>query len=284
MKKTVFALTVLALWSATFAGASSRDNVNSQPEAKAASAQPGATPDDLSATQACSYSFASGSGNSYMGFCVSANGNIVSIQTPQGHEHIAVPGANIAEGYGICDTRPEGIAYNDWAWFATSNWGIPTLMSKTATSVEIGRITGDGLFILKQTISRVPGTSSIKIVMTLTNNSGSAAPVYLVRFADVSADGRFLNNLDSTKNSVAAWNTTGSANPYGLVLQNVGTPNVLTWNGFAQNTSLPPNSCVPWANYTGAPLVGVNGSVVMGYAISIPANGSRTVTMTYKGF
>jgi len=108
MKKTVFALTVLALWSATFAGASSRDNVNSQPEAKAASAQPGATPDDLSATQACSYSFASGSGNSYMGFCVSANGNIVSIQTPQGHEHIAVPGANIAEGYGICDTRPEG--------------------------------------------------------------------------------------------------------------------------------------------------------------------------------
>jgi len=135
-----------------------------------------------------------------VGFCVSVNGNIVSIQTPQGHEQIAVPGANIAEGYGICDTRPEGIAYNDWAWFATSNWGIPTLMSKTATSVEIGRITGDGLFILRQKISLVPSTSSLKIVMTLSNNSGTAAPVYLVRFADVSADGRFLNNLDSTKN------------------------------------------------------------------------------------
>jgi hypothetical protein len=235
------------------------------------------------ATDQCTYPFATGTANSYIGFCVSVNGNIVQLATPFGHEHIAVPGATISEGYGVCNETP-ATEYHDWAGSGDSgNWNATNLVSLSATSVKFSRTTSDGIWTLTQTISLVSPTSSAKIVMTLKNNTAAPRVAYLVRYADISADGRFVNNQDSTNNSAAAWNTTGSANPYGVVLQNVGNPGFSFWNGYVQNTSQPPNACAFAFNYTG-PQMGVNGSVVMAYVQKIPANSSKTATMIYKGF
>jgi hypothetical protein len=237
----------------------------------------------IDATTACQYSFSAGTANSFIGFCVSPNGNIVNVETPSGHEHIAVPGATIAEGYGLCNETP-AIEYHDWAGAGDSgNWGSTTVLSHSATSVKLSRTTSDGIWTLTQTISVLGSNSSAKIVMALKNNTATNRVVYLVRYADISADGRFLNNQDSTNNSAAAWNTTNSGNPYGVVLQNVGNPGFSYWQGFVQNTSAPPNACAFAFNYTG-PQMGVNGSVVMAYVQNIPAHSSRTATVIYKGF
>jgi hypothetical protein len=236
------------------------------------------------ATTTCSFPFSAGSGNAHIDFCVSANGNIVNIATPSGHEHIAVSGATIGEGYGICNETP-ATEYHDWAgWGDSGNWNATTLVSLTATSVKLARTTSDGVWTLTQTISIVASNSAAKIVMTLKNNTAAPRVGYLVRYADISADGRFLNNLDSTHNSSAAWNTTGSTNPYGLALQNIGNPGFSFSNGYTQPMPNPPNACAFAFNYTGAALIGVNGSVVMAYVTNVPANSSRTATMMYRGF
>ena len=112
----------------------------------------------------------------------------------------------------------------------------------------------------------------------------AARVAYLVRYADVSADGRFLNTLDSPQNTSAAWNTQDSGNLYSLQLQTVATPQFSFWGGFAQNTFQPPNACAFAFNYTGAVLTATNGSVETAYVTSVPANGSKTATMIYKGF
>jgi len=208
MKRLVLALTVLAWCSVSFAETPSGKNVNPELQAADAAAQQAATQTISAsplATTLCSYGFVSGSGNAYIGYCVSVNGNIVQLATPQGHEQIAVAGAAIGEGYGICNASPGVVEYHDWAGGGDSgNWLSPTLVSLTATSVKIARTTSDGIWTLTQTISTMASTSSIKVVMTLKNNTAVARVAYLARYADVSADGRFLNTLDSTQNSAAA--------------------------------------------------------------------------------
>lgn len=41
------------------------------------------------ATTTCTYTFTSGTGNAYMKYCVTKNGNIVQFQSPMGQEFIA---------------------------------------------------------------------------------------------------------------------------------------------------------------------------------------------------
>jgi len=234
------------------------------------------------ATTSCSYGYTSGSSNTYLRYCVTVNGNIIELETPQGHEQIEF--GTIGEGYGICNETP-ATEYHDYAGFGDSgNWAAPTLLSHTATSVKIARTTSDGDWTLTQTITQVAPTSSIKIVMALRNNTSTARVAYLLRYADVSADGRFLNTLDSTLNTVAGWNTSGSSNPYGLQLQNVGTPPFSFWSGYAQNIPDGPNACNFAGNYVGGPLVATNGSLVMAYVGTVPAHGTRAATLTYRAF
>jgi len=68
--------------------------------------------------------------------------------TPFNREHIAVGAAG--EGYGVCDNTG-AVAYFDYADYGDSgNWGAPTLVSQTATSVKIARTTSDGVWTLTQ--------------------------------------------------------------------------------------------------------------------------------------
>jgi hypothetical protein len=231
----------------------------------------------------CAYNFTSGSANTYLSYCVTENGNIVTITTPEGNGQELFGG----EGYGFCNASPGVVEYHDYAYADSGNWNPPTLLSHTATAVKIARTTSDGIWTLTQTVTQVPATPAIKIAMALKNNTAVAREVYLLRFIDADADLSRTNTLDATQNTAAAWNEQGGSLPpsFGLQLENVGTPKFGYWSGFAQNTPNGPNACAFAFNAPGgAPLVGIDGSIEMVYADTIAARGSKTATLIYKGY
>jgi hypothetical protein len=286
MKKLVLAVTVLALSILSFGQILPTTKVNQEQEAAAALAQENAAqtePHSPLATMTCSFTFTSGANNTYLKYCVTINGNITQLQTPLGHEHIAV--GTFGEGYGVCDTTT-GVAYDDYAGFGDSgNWGAPVTTQPNATTVKVVRSTSDGIWTLTQTITQVAATSSVKIAMALKNNTAIARTAFLMRYADVDADGIFKNNLDGTHNSAFGWNslTFTSGHTFGLALQTVGTV-PFAYDGFAQNVPNGPPPCNYIANFaSGTLLTGTDGSIVSVYVVPVPAAGTKSVTVAYKG-
>jgi len=158
----------------------------------------------LLSTITCQSIFLSGSGNSYLNFCVTQNGNISTLESPQTFSQIYLG----AEGYGICDTTTGKVGYNDWGRYGDSgNWLDPSIVQPNGVNtfpLTITRTTSDGVWSLKQVFSRNTTTPSVKVTMTLRNNSAVPRVVYLERFADVDADGApGSNRFDGDKN--ASW-------------------------------------------------------------------------------
>ncbi len=246
------------------------------------------------ATTVCSYAFTTGSGNASLGYCVTANGNILQIQTPFGQSML---GAN-GEGYGICDQNVGPTNYTDYGVSDTGNWGSATVLSHSSTSVKIARTTADGHWTLTQTISKVPTTYSIKVVMAIKNNQTISDVAYLVRFAD--AEPPFTSgvlNGDVWYGSLnSALARTYQLDPnYGLQLSNVGVPQFSYWQGFAQQVTTGPNACAFAFNegtgqgrfnaWSSDPQEGrvQPGSIEMVYADTIGAGLTKTVTLSYHG-
>src|SRR5215471_20384393 len=102
--------------------------------------------------------------------------------------------------------------------------------------------------------------------MTLKNNTAVPRDAFLMRYADIDADGVVTNNFDGTFSTAIGYNSIdgngGSGAPFGLMLQNVGNTN-FGFDAFAQNTFEPPAPCNPFANIAG-PFVG-DGSIVQLY-------------------
>jgi hypothetical protein len=195
---------VLGLCSITFAGNPGQADGNA---AGASAAESSAQTPSISpfATTSCSYTFTSGSNNSYLEYCVTVNGNIPQIQTPFGKVQLSGNG----EGYGLCQESP-AVEYHDYASGASGNWRPPVLVSLTTTSVKIARTTTDGHFTLTQTITKVPQTSSITIAMAITNNQAVAKRIYILRYADSSPNGSARQGINATQNGVYS---TSRANP-----------------------------------------------------------------------
>jgi hypothetical protein len=284
MKKLVLALTVLAFCSVSFAGTPGQREADANPQTDTAAQESIAQTTSISpnATTACSYTFtSSGSNNSYLNYCVTANGNIPQIETPFGYTQISGRGG---EGYGICNESPAQ-NYTDYAISDTGNWAPASLVSKTATSVKIARSTSDGNWTLTQTITQAK-PSSITIVMALTNNQAVSKVAYLVRYGDVNADGWADNILFAGLNSAVAssYSLNGYPHPpyYGFQLQNVGTPQFGYWQAFAQTVPSGPNACAFAFNDSFGFFQG-DGSVVIAYAGPVPAHGTKTVTLSYRG-
>ncbi len=105
------------------------------------------------ATETCTYKFTSGTGITYLQFCVSVNGNIVEFQNPSGVEQFSPNGSAPYEGYGICDITNSDTQYYDYAYTDSGNWNASTKVTSTATSVKIERTTSDGAWTLTQTIT-----------------------------------------------------------------------------------------------------------------------------------
>jgi hypothetical protein len=238
-----------------------------------------AAPHSPFATSVCSFTFTSGTDETFLKYCVTANGNIAQFESPSGIEHIAV--GEIGEGYGICDGS-SNVAYLDYADdAATANWQPANVVSRNATSVVITRNTSDGVWTLTQTISQQSGTSSANVAMTLKNNSDEDRLVLMLRYADVDAAGVFNNNLDGTTDSAFGWNSAGTVS-FGLAMRNVGNRSAVH-QGFAQTISSGPQPCNAMANASRTPVIATDGSIVMLYETFVRKGASRTVTVNYRG-
>jgi len=234
------------------------------------------------ATSTCALSFTSGTNDTFFKYCVTANGNIAQLETPSGKEHIAV--GTVGEGYGFCDLNPQ-VRYFDYSDFGDSgNWGTPTTVSQSEKSVKIARTTTDGLWTLTQTITQVSGRSpSVKITMTVKNNSSVTGSLFFMRYADVDAGGDVMNNFDATQKSAFGWNSDASSNPVGLLLQNAGPfPADSSPGGFTQNVPNGPDPCNFVAHFAPGTQIATDGSVVFLYALNLSKGTSKTVTVSYQ--
>jgi hypothetical protein len=265
-------------------------NSDASAAAKARPKSDAASPD---ATETCSYTFTSGSGATYLQFCVTVNGNIVEFTSPAGIEQIAQ--GPPFEGYGVCDGTT-GVGYYDYAYAGSGNWGSPTTVSHTATAVKIERTTSDGLWTLTQTITSTAGDNPYaKIAMALKNNSDESKSASLLRYANVNAGDaatidNFAENYDGSLDSAwgyTSFDTTAADAPYGLMLQNVGNSAPTTAEYFREGFAITgfdgPTPCSPFTNYVGT-IYNEVGSVVYWYGLDFTKNQTVTVTSRYMSF
>jgi len=281
VKKICLTLIVLSLCSLSLAGRLSGVTDNHQQEPAAVSQKKAeanhAAPDSTLASTDCAVSFSSGANNTFLSYCVSTNGNVLNIVTPVGQQQTFG-----REGYGICDFN-SNTEYFDYGFTGvSSNWNPGVVLSHSATKVKVARTTSDGIWTLTETVTQVPATSSIKVSMTLRNNTAVSHEVQLSRFADIDANGTTQNTVDSTINDAMIYGSIQRAVPFGLALQNIGT-SPFTYLGFIRNTSAALAPCTPFTNQATGPLVDTDGTAVMTYVITVPANGSKTVNVGYRG-
>jgi hypothetical protein len=221
----------------------------------------------------------SGNGNTYLGYYVTIKCNILEIQTPFG---ISMLGPN-GEGYGICNESPAQ-NYYDYGVNDTGNWQTATVLSQSSSSIKIARTTTDGNWTLTQTISKVPSTFTIKVVMALKNNQSTAHVVYLVRFADAEPAFTAGNFNIAVGGLTRALARTFQPDPnYGLELSNAGAIPFSYWQGFAQSVNTGPNACAFAFNEAPRNFSSKAGSIEMVYAGTIGAGQTKTVTLSYHG-
>ena len=301
MKTRLFAITCVAMvviFAAAATSAQAQSLMSRWPgrahgTAVADPSAPKQTPGIRTDADTCAYTFTNaGKGNSFMSFCVSTNGNIISLQSPSGIEYLAL--GTLSEGYGICDLDT-GASYFDFADYGiSSNWQAPVLVSSSAASVKIARTTSDGVYTLTQTLAKQPGTTPyVKVTNAIKNNTAATRVIFFIRWADVdpfnaNATGNFQESFDSTNNSAwgyTAYDYSGPDTPgYGLAISNIGLPNVpYAFGGFDLNTNLAPNPCAPTANYFGYQAL-VDGSVEMLYELELLAKKTGTVNQKYEAF
>ncbi len=250
----------------------------------------GASPD---VTNTCTYTFTSGSGTTYLKFCVTVNGNLAEFQSPAGVEQLDQDGG--FEGYGICDST-SSTQYYDYAYEDSGNWGAPTTVSHTATEVKIERTTSDGAWTLTQTITSVAGTNPYaKVAMALKNNSAATKAVGLLRWAlpvpdNGGSTGNYAEYYDGSQDSAWGYTPIGStsgAGHYGLMIQNVGNPTpasaLFGREGFAQAIFDGPAPCDASA-YLESPVINADGSAVYSYILTINKEQTVTVTDRYMSF
>ncbi len=263
--KPFFLLLVLALSSLALA--------QHQTQQEALTENPSAISD---ATSSCDVTFLSGSGETATKLCVTANGNIAQFSV-QGQEMIAV--GVIGEGYGICD-ETSNVAYYDYAYEDSGNWD-PATFSQSGNVITVTRLTKDGIWQLKQTITNVAATAtspgSVKVSMALKNLSGVSRFAYILRYADVdAASDNKGNDFDYTLET--AYGLEPSFNR-GLGLTN-GTF-TFDHQALAEQVFDGPAPCNLLANLAPQPFHG-DGAIVQFWDFTVAKNTSKTVVSTYK--
>ena len=238
------------------------------------------------ATTTCSYTFTTGSNNTFLSYCVTVNGNILEIVTPFGQSML---GAN-GEGYGICDQNAP-MNYTDYGISDTGNWQAAVVLSHSSSAVKIARTTIDGNWTLTQNITKIPATSSIKLVMALKNNQAVSDVAYLVRFADAAPplpSGSFAFWAGGLNSSLTR-TVQAEPNPsYGLQLSTAGpvSTQFSFWHGYAQSVNTGPNACAFQFNELTDNYISDGFdvfSIEMAFVGTIGAGQTKTVTLSYRG-
>jgi hypothetical protein len=245
-----------------------------KPQRPTATAAPG--------NDTCAATFTSGAGHNTTSYCVTVNGNIVQFSRG-GDEYIRV--GDFAEGYGICDLN-SNISYFDYAVYDSGNW-LASSFSTTGTRATSTRLSSDGVWQIKNTITKVAATAadpgSAKVAMQLKNLTAVDRGIYVFRFADVdfSRDGvdDYQNDFDFTRDTAIGLEPLGLSYNTGLGLTNNTFLNVGAV-AFTQDTSNGPDPCGSFF-VSPQPFVG-DGSLVQWYVLSVPGLSSRTISLTYK--
>jgi hypothetical protein len=225
-------------------------------------------------TTTCSFNFSAGTGIKFIKYCVTANGNITSLESPSGSEYISK--APAGEGYGLCNFDT-ATAYNDFAGYGDTGWGPSSTVSSSATKVVIKRNSNDGIFTLTQTIALIKGTATITVTMDIKNNTGTARHIGILRYADIDAGGFANNNFDFTNRTAFGFNEQSTA---GLQLKLVSGQN---FNGsFSQNIAGPPNPCQIFLH--AFPVTNGDGSVFSQFDIQLGPNATKKVAVAYQAF
>jgi len=228
------------------------------------------------ASTACASTYTSGSGATLFQWCVTSNGNIVSLQSPDGEEHILL---NASEGYQVCDFSAL-VAYTDYAAAAdTGNWRASLVTQPHGANtlpLTIKRTTTDGKYTLTQKFSQVPADFTIKIATTLKNNTTSSPFIYVYRYADLAIDGGGNSSIDWFDQSAnSAWGYL----PFGDgVMLATGTPALFHSANATQ--SVPAHCDFPSA----ATPAHINGGVYLLHGFTAAPKSSTTFTVVYRRF
>lgn len=233
-------------------------------------------PDLKVASTTCASTYTSGSGPTLFQWCVTSNGNIISIQSPQGEEHILL---KAGEGYQLCDFTAL-VAYTDYAADADSgNWKASVVTQPGGPNtfpLAIKRTTSDGKYTLTQKFSQIPSTFTINIATTVKNNTTSSPFLYAYRYADLA--------IDDGANSSIDWFDQGASAAWGYlpfqdgIMLSTGTP-ALFHSAWA--TKLVPAGC-------GFPSVAtpanINGGVYLLHGFTAAPKSSTTFNVVYRRF
>jgi len=122
-----------------------------------------------SSTPASRASFASGSGESFLGVKVSDHGNLLSFESPQDQEAVF----DGQDGYAICSTG--GTVHGHDTGAVEEGFGPPKYSQPNAGAfpLTVTRKTTDGKFKLKEVWAKPDARKDVTVTMTLTNLSGA---------------------------------------------------------------------------------------------------------------
>ena len=107
--------------------------------------------------------------------------------------------------------------------------------------------------------------------ITPEERKATAHVAYLVRYAEA-----FGLYWLASLNGAVAWYYQD------LLLQNVGTPPFGFWQGYVQTVSNGPTACAFAYNGQAILTNSVDGSIEVAYVGSVPAGGTKTITLTYR--
>jgi len=148
----------------------------------------------------CAYNFTA----SNIKWCLTANGNLVSLQSPGTVEHIRSISYPPVEGYTLCVNG--ALKAYDTA-ISSFSFGPPSVIAaQTASGITIRRKTLDGTFQLDQKWSRDNTERDLTVQMTLKNLGPPVNGVELGRVADfnvdISLDDVIYDRFDRTRNTL----------------------------------------------------------------------------------
>ena len=140
--------------------------------------------------------FTSGSGDTYLRVCISENGNISWIESPEGKVHLKT-----REGYAICSYdgtyRVHGFDVNS----AAEGWGASVVSDNKRV---ITRTSLDGLIQLKQTFTVVPAWRGVDVKMEVkTLSPVQLAKLMIARRFDADIDGQLDNTIFNSSSAIA---------------------------------------------------------------------------------
>lgn len=233
----------------------------------------------------CQSIITTGSGLTLFQFCLTAEGNVLGLTSPENFTHIIS-----GEGYSLCDAGT-GKIYYDYAGEGDNDSFVSATITQTkgpnTLPVTIRRTTKDGLFNLTQVIDMIPEQKIVTIKMTVNNNDAATTRlVYLTRATDVDINNSSHESqsyFGFNNESVFAWGMNAAAlDSYGLMLSTLtpGVPHQPLFNSY--NMSMQTDACHIYGDMNQNSWM--DGIFYLTHRFVVAKSAPQTVKVAYKRF